>query len=63
MIPFKFQTYWTLGEHLIKNRLHFLSLGRADAACLQISVSSAAVFLVQVPYHGTVTVIVVAVLL
>jgi len=40
-----------------------LSLGRADAACLLISVSSAAVFLVQVPYRGTATVIVVTVLL
>jgi len=63
MIPFKYQTYLALGEHTIKKHLHFLSLGRADAACLLISVSSAVVLLVQVPFHGTVIVIVVAVLL
>jgi hypothetical protein len=63
MIFFKYQTYLALGEHIIKKRFQFLSLGRADAACPQISVSSAVVFLVQVSFHGTVTVIVVAVLL
>jgi len=60
MIPFKYQTYvyLALDEHIIKKRFQFLSLRRADAACLLISVRSAAVFLVQVPFHGTVTVIV-----
>ena len=63
MIHFKYQTYLALGEHIIKKRFQFLSLGRADAGYLLICVSLAAVFLVQVPFHGTVTVIVVAALL
>jgi hypothetical protein len=63
LIPFKCRTYLALGGHIIKRCLQFLFLGRAHAACLLISVSSAAVSPVQVPFHGTVTVIVFAVLL